>query len=80
MGDDLIHTFRLKIWEEIIGILEAFSTEEDSYLILDFSAKFHVLIPYSIDMKMQLEKMIGKRIAILRTDIKENEYVLKQEG
>lgn len=66
---------KLKPWEEIVGWLEEIK-DLDENIIAKISG-YKVLLPKY--MKKKLEKCKGKKIWILRTDIKGKEYLLRIE-
>ena len=66
---------KLRPWEEIVGWLEEIK-DLDGNIIAKISG-YKVLLPKY--MKKKLEKYKGKKIGILRTDIKGKEYLLRVE-
>jgi len=66
---------KLKPWEEIVGWPEEIK-DLDGNIIAKISG-YKVLLPKY--MKKKLEKCKGKKIGILRTDIKGKEYLLRVE-
>ena len=67
---------RLAIWEEVIGFLNSVEAQDD-IIFADMSVG-RLRIPFQKPIFEQLQKMIGKKIAILRTDIEGREYLLRE--
>lgn len=67
---------RLKVWEEIIGIPRQVKEEEECIVLcLDHGNK--ISLPVSYQLKNKLKNMIGKKIAILHTDLENKPYLLR---
>ena len=70
----------LKKWEEIVGILSLISLNSDgSEIFLHFSSKIIIKIPFSEDVFTEINKLVGRKIGILHTDLKDKEYIIKKE-
>lgn len=67
---------RLALWEEVIGLLNSVKAQDD-IIWVDMSVG-RLRIPFQKPIFEKLRKMIGKKIAILRTDIKGKEYLLRE--
>ena len=59
----------LKEWEEAVGTLTA--VKDEGYAItLEFTTVWHVQVPrMSNDLIKKFNRMIGKKIGVLRTDV-----------
>jgi len=73
------NTKRLGIWEEASGLLLGIA-DDYPYLTLDFGS-FQVVIgseeANSINVQLS-EKMIGKRISVLRTDLQDEPVLVRE--
>jgi len=58
---------KLKVWEEIVGILNDLRVNNGK-LILSISSSINVEIPNQLVNKKMLEKVLGRRVGVLRTD------------
>ncbi|RLF80101.1 hypothetical protein DRN44_07870 [Thermococci archaeon] len=58
---------KLKVWEEIVGILNDLRVNNGK-LILSISSSINVEIPNQLVNKKMLEKILGHRVGVLRTD------------
>ncbi len=67
---------RLAIWEEVIGFLNSVEAQDD-IIWVDMSVG-RLRIPFQQPLFEKLRKMIGKKIAILRTDVEQKEYLLRE--
>jgi hypothetical protein len=65
--------YRLACFEEVAGIL--LSLAENEGIIVAHIGKIHLPLP--LDMNESLRSLIGQRISILRTDIKNKTYLFK---
>jgi len=66
-------------YEEAVGMLKAIK-EAGSAVVLDFEG-FSVALPLNAEIKKlieKLEQMVGKRIAILRTDLLNKPYLVRE--
>lgn len=68
----------LKIWEEVNGILQHITVNEnESAMVLNFTHE-QITVPFNLQLKHELETKTGRSISILRTDIEEKPYLLME--
>ena len=67
---------RLAIWEEAVGVLNDVDVQ-DGIILVNLSIG-KIAIPLQKLIFKKLNKMVGKKIAILRTDVKGKEYLLRE--
>jgi glycopeptide antibiotics resistance protein len=66
-------------WEEIVDILMEYSCKDFNDISLTLSGNKIIFIPFSQGILDILSTLIGKKVAILRTDLKDKEYLVKKE-
>lgn len=65
--------YRLTLFEEAAGLLHGLLVEPE--MLIACVGKIHLMLPQ--EMESSLRPLIGQRIAILRTDIPEKEYLFR---
>ena len=66
----------LKPWEEFTGIFQDVE-EEKGKIIIYFNQGNGISLPAGSQLKKKLKNMIGKKIAILRTDLENKPYLIR---
>ena len=71
-------TRTLKLWEECIGVLKDVKRIEDSAIILCVNDE-RIIVPTEpiVVNAPSLEFALGKRIAVVRTDLPGKEYLIR---
>jgi hypothetical protein len=63
----------LRAWEEVVGTLNQLF-ESDGLLVAEIS---NILVELPSELKPSLSKLLGHRMALLRTDIPQKEYLIR---
>ena len=63
-------------WEEAVGVLNDVDVQ-DGIILVNLSIG-KIAIPLQKPILKKLNEMVGKKIAILRTDVKGKEYLLRE--
>jgi hypothetical protein len=71
--EEIAKACRLAPFEECVGLLKELS-EQDGVLVA-LLGKIHLALP--LDMEEKLRPVVGQRIAILRTDLAQKEYLFR---
>ena len=69
----------LNFWEEEEGLLKDVEKKDDK-LILTFETYSNLFLPYSKNLEEQLQKVVGRKVGVLRTDFVENPYRVRVEN
>lgn len=67
----------LEPWAEIIDFLVSYEFKNLNEISIELSENKIILIPFSQRVLDVLSTLIGKKVAILRTDLKEKPYIIK---
>ena len=67
----------LQPWEEIVDILMEYSCKNFNDISLTLSENKIIIIPFSQGILDILATIIGKKVAILRTDLNKKPYIIK---
>ena len=68
---------RLGEFEEVIGILQEIS-EKEGRMTLSFNNGIKIILSPDLQLKKSLRKRKGKRISLLRTDIEDKPYLMRE--
>ena len=69
----------LKIWEEVNGILQHITVNEnEGVMVLNFTHE-RITVPFSLSLKYELERRAGQKICLLRTDMNDKPYLFLEE-
>jgi hypothetical protein len=78
VNDGSLKPVLLKCWSEYIGLLLKVIIKEDG-IILCFSNDDFIILPLLKNLKDKAVDLKGCNIAILRTDMRDKEYLIKKE-
>ena len=71
---------KLNGWEEYSGVLKKFFyNERELTITLIFLCGDSITFPFD-DIDYNFDEMIGRKIGILRTDLREKEYIIRCEN
>jgi hypothetical protein len=66
----------LKCWQELVGVIEKVENVGDETVLLTLLARVKVKI--QSDAKVDLKKLLGQKVGVLRTDDERNEYLIRK--
>lgn len=68
----------LQPWEEIQGVLQKVDIDKDNGIFVLYFINIMVRLPFSPSLMNELERRIGQRIYLLRTDLEKKPYLLME--
>jgi len=76
--DNVGRIVRLGVWQEVVGVLKEVDRDRG---LLRFNLRFVVAVPPEHLLRMpEIEALIGKRVALLRTDLLSHPLILRPES
>ena len=70
----------LQPWEEIQGVLQKVDIDKDNGIFVLYFINIMVRLPFSPSLMNELERRIGQRIYLLRTDLEKKPYLLYSQN
>ena len=68
----------LQPWEEIEGVLQKIDIDKDNGIFVLYFINIMVRLPFNLSLMHELERRIGQRIYLLRTDLEKKPYLLME--